>query len=142
MALMFVLAINSDLSVSELMVTFWIVTESGMATEFSRPGEDVFRETCVSTLVPAGEPNHVEKFTPVGFGIGVGLLCGPVPVVPLGADSRVPSGVPKRGLVQALDGGRETLPVVAVPFVGDVAGAMDPVGRRGRLMLPLPVAVA
>lgn len=75
-----VLVINSDLSVSGFIITIWVVTVSGMATEPSRPVEDAFRETCVSTVVPSVEPSHKEKFIPAVLGIRVGLLCGPVSV--------------------------------------------------------------
>lgn len=140
MMLTLVLVINSDLSVTELMVTIWVVTESGMATGSSGPVEDVFRETCVSTVVPPVEPSHVDKFIPVVLGIRFGLVCGPVPMLPLGFDSwetedtvpndfLVPSGVPRWGLVPTSDWESETHSVVAVPFVGDLAGVMNPVGR-------------
>lgn len=65
----FVWVISSGLSVSELMVTVWVVTESGMAAESLGLVEDVLRETRVSTVVPLAEPSHVGKLIPVVLGI-------------------------------------------------------------------------
>lgn len=65
----FVWVINSCLSVSELMATVWVVTESGMAAESLGLVEDVLIETRVSTVVPLAEPSHVGKLTPVVVGI-------------------------------------------------------------------------